>query len=641
MVVDAVESLLEQIDSLSDAIKGERMSHEQQLNMTFTSSASGAGGTITTDAPIPHSGAKTAKPQLSFEFRPDNSLDNFLPILYDLKTGSRTQGTAGVHPHQDLIRSFSYLTEQLQVGNEVAPLPLATTPCTLITTVEGLRQLCRTLDEVPEYAVDLEHHSIHSYQGFTCLVQISTRTADYIVDPIALRSSMYLLNSSMLNPKIVKVLHGSNEDIKWLQKDFGVFVANMFDTGIALQTLNMPRGLAFCVDHFCQVRLDKRFQLADWRIRPLPADMLSYARQDTHYLLYCYDRLRALLVNSPPMPSIGNPLMYVLDECRKLCLTVYQKDPFDPEVTFRHSLGKSVLGLKPCEIALVKAIFNWRDRVAREEDESPPAIMHGSSLLKLAQQRPTTPSAVLKAVQPASPFLRQRVKELTDLIVTITAQTQESGDGSNIAVGEAVQNVEPQGSSGEKNALPRLVFRPMTGTLPSVDGVPASASGSTQRVVARLSNQPLPSAWITQLQLARSKKVHGGDPEIMLPGAEVLAAALKEKEKPRNAASSERAPPPAPQQQAAEPLDEKSTSAGTTPPPPLPLSTPPELPYTAQLAPPTNERQKVAVEESEVPVAVASQESVGEEGTDYKSLREQYGSGRANRRKRGRATHDG
>jgi ribonuclease D len=36
------------------------------------------------------------------------------------------------------------------------------------------------------------------------------------------------------------------------------------------------------------VKIDKFFQLADWRIRPLPKAMLSYARTDTHYLIYAY-----------------------------------------------------------------------------------------------------------------------------------------------------------------------------------------------------------------------------------------------------------------------------------------------------------------------------------------------------------------
>ena len=37
------------------------------------------------------------------------------------------------------------------------------------------------------------------------------------------------------------------------------------------------------------LQTDKRFQLADWRVRPLSPQMLQYARTDTHYLLHIYD----------------------------------------------------------------------------------------------------------------------------------------------------------------------------------------------------------------------------------------------------------------------------------------------------------------------------------------------------------------
>ena len=42
----------------------------------------------------------------------------------------------------------------------------------------------------------------------------------------------------------------------------------------------------------CFRQADKRLQLADWRVRPLTADMLHYARADTHFLLYIADCLR-------------------------------------------------------------------------------------------------------------------------------------------------------------------------------------------------------------------------------------------------------------------------------------------------------------------------------------------------------------
>ncbi len=43
------------------------------------------------------------------------------------------------------------------------------------------------------------------------------------------------------------------------------------------------------VDRTYPLQTDKRFQLADWRVRPLSPQMLQYARMDTHYLLHMYD----------------------------------------------------------------------------------------------------------------------------------------------------------------------------------------------------------------------------------------------------------------------------------------------------------------------------------------------------------------
>lgn len=82
-----------------------------------------------------------------------------------------------------------------------------------------------------EIAVDLEHHHLESYIGVVCLMQISTRFTDYIVDTIKLREFIYEINEVFTNPSILKVLHGADFDIMWLQRDFGVYMVNMFDTG--------------------------------------------------------------------------------------------------------------------------------------------------------------------------------------------------------------------------------------------------------------------------------------------------------------------------------------------------------------------------------------------------------------------------
>jgi exosome complex exonuclease RRP6 len=71
--------------------------------------------------------------------------------------------------------------------------------------------------------------------------------------------------------KIVKVFHGANMDIEWLQKDFGVYVVNLFDTFHASRFLKLPNAsLAYLLKEFCKVNANKEYQRADWRTRPLP-----------------------------------------------------------------------------------------------------------------------------------------------------------------------------------------------------------------------------------------------------------------------------------------------------------------------------------------------------------------------------------
>jgi len=56
--------------------------------------------------------------------------------------------------------------------------------------------------------VDLENHNYRSFQGFVCLMQISTRSEDFIVDTLALRSHISpCLKDIFADVRIRKVFH--------------------------------------------------------------------------------------------------------------------------------------------------------------------------------------------------------------------------------------------------------------------------------------------------------------------------------------------------------------------------------------------------------------------------------------------------
>ena len=77
------------------------------------------------------------------------------------------------------------------------------------------------------------------------------------------------------------------------------------------------------------VDADKQYQLADWRIRPLSQEMARYAREDTHYLLYVYDRLRLQLLARDGGQQL---LQDVLDRSAAVSLRTYTKPAYDDQV---------------------------------------------------------------------------------------------------------------------------------------------------------------------------------------------------------------------------------------------------------------------------------------------------------------------
>lgn len=216
----------------------------------------------------------------------------------------------------------------------MSPLSFDNTPFKYIDQLDDLIWLVDHLgknnrSKIKEIAVDLEHHNYRSFLGFTCLMQISTRYDDFIIDTIALRSDMHRLNEVFTDWTLIKVLHGSDFDIEWLQKDFGIYVVNMFDTGQASRVLQYPHfSLAYLLQKFCGINAQKQYQLADWRQRPLSDPMIRYAREDTHYLLYIYDNLRSDLIKSQQKDMTNTKMSLVFEKSKAICKKTYKKPLF-------------------------------------------------------------------------------------------------------------------------------------------------------------------------------------------------------------------------------------------------------------------------------------------------------------------------
>ena len=166
--------------------------------------------------------------------------------------------------------------------------PLA--PPILVADQDGLDRLVGALAAHPVVAVDTESNSLHAYRERVCLIQFSTPAADYIVDPIRL-PDLGPLAPLFANPDQQKVFHAAEYDLICLRRDYRFEFANIFDTMSAARTLGWPQvGLAAILDTHFGVTMNKKYQRADWKRRPLTPEQLDYARLDTHYLVALRDR---------------------------------------------------------------------------------------------------------------------------------------------------------------------------------------------------------------------------------------------------------------------------------------------------------------------------------------------------------------
>src|SRR4030066_146414 len=177
-----------------------------------------------------------------------------------------------------------------------------------IETLPRLEEVARILGQAKIIGVDLEADSLYHYFEKVCLIQIATESASYVMDPLALRD-LSALHPVLSNPRIRKVFHGADYDIRSLYRDFRVEVENLFDSQLACKFLGLREtGLEALLRSRFHVELNKKYQRADWSQRPLSPEMVEYAAMDGMYLITLARMLEAEL-------EVKGRLSWVEEEC--------------------------------------------------------------------------------------------------------------------------------------------------------------------------------------------------------------------------------------------------------------------------------------------------------------------------------------
>ncbi|KAF8398053.1 hypothetical protein HHK36_016979 [Tetracentron sinense] len=353
------------------------------------------------------------RPQDEFNILVNNSNQPFEHVwLQKSDDGSRF-----IHPLEKLSE-LDFVDKNIGDVEPLKPLPIESTPFKMVEEVKELKELAAKLRDVNEFAVDLEHNQYRSFQGLTCLMQISTRMEDFIVDTLKLRVHVGpYLREIFKDPSKKKVMHGADRDIAWLQRDFGVYVCNMFDTGQASRVLKLERNsLEYLLNHFVGVTANKEYQNADWRLRPLPDEMVRYAREDTHYLLHIYDLMRNSLLSATTEPQSADALLIeVYKRSYDICMQLYEKEILT-DSSYLHIYGLQGTDFNSQQLAIVAGLCEWRDVIARAEDESTGFILPNKALLEIARQMPVTTGKLRRLVKSKHHYVERNLGSVVSII---------------------------------------------------------------------------------------------------------------------------------------------------------------------------------------------------------------------------------
>ncbi len=251
-------------------------------------------------------------------------------------------------------------------------------PALYIEHDKNLKQLIKKLRNESLLAIDTESNSLYAYQERVCLIQLSTRTHDYIIDPLRI-ADMSPLGELLVDPKIEKVFHAAEYDLMCLKRDYDFIVLNLFDTMVAARICGVKAlGLNRLLAEYCGVEVDKSHQRDDWGQRPLSEEGLLYAQMDTHYLPVLRDKLTELLVQH----GRTEEAMEMFAEASEV---TPPEHVFDSEGYWRMAIPS---GLNRRQSAILRELYILREDIAKERDCPPFKVFADKMLLVMAENSP-------------------------------------------------------------------------------------------------------------------------------------------------------------------------------------------------------------------------------------------------------------
>jgi len=293
-----------------------------------------------------------------------------------------------------------------------SPEPQAAPPYTLVAANDAFHAMMERVRAARRLAIDTEADSLYHYFEKVCLLQISTDSETFIVDPLAV-TEVGGLGPLMADPSVEKVFHAASYDVYCLRRGYNFSFANIFDTHLAGSLLGYEfLGLGTMMETVLGVHHSKGCQRDDWSRRPLLAEQLAYAAMDTYHLLRLRDAMEDELKQK-------GRLEWAREEFAAEAAAERAEKEFDTE-GFRRIKGFRDLDVQ--ERLALRALYLFRDAVARKLDAPAFKVLNNSVLVDLARRPPASAQELFKRPGVSYRVSRKFGAEIVELVKEARAQ---------------------------------------------------------------------------------------------------------------------------------------------------------------------------------------------------------------------------
>lgn len=267
---------------------------------------------------------------------------------------------------------------------EPEPLPpavLSRTPFVIDTDAELTKAIAELSAGRGPFGVDAERSSGFRYSARAYLIQVSRRGGGtHLIDPIAFDD---LSELGALLATDEWILHAATQDLACLA-EVGLVPTALFDTELGSRLAGLPRvGLGTVVGELLGVHLAKEHSAADWSIRPLPDDWLTYAALDVELLPDLRDALAERLKAADKLHIAEQEFAHLLTW-----------KPAPPRAEPWRRLSSLQTLTTPRQLAVARELWTARDDYARSIDMGPGRVIPDRAIIAAALQLPTSRAAL-------------------------------------------------------------------------------------------------------------------------------------------------------------------------------------------------------------------------------------------------------